>query len=181
MNDKEQEPGSLMHFGVSVACDPSGFFRRECPQCDLVFKEAADDAELLDPLTPPITRLIPSEEHGPRERARITCPYCGHKNDSQAFLAHDMLAILKRTALREVFEPKFFDMLRDFGKGLPTSSPISVKISAHHSRSQRPLPGLEPDDQVAVRCLGCSSRFKVYENWRGTLFCPTCGIELQPY
>ena len=180
MDHDEQEPTSLLHFGVTVSCDPSGFFRRECPSCDLVFKEAADDADLLDPLTPPVTRLIPPAEQGPRERARSTCPYCGHTDDSQDFMAKDMIDILKRTALREILEPKLIEMFRDFGKGFPTRGPISLKVSGHLTRSQRPLPGLEPDDQVIVRCVGCASRFKVYENWRGTLHCPSCGTEIQP-
>lgn len=172
--------------GVSIACDHSGFMRYECCKCALEFKEAVDADSMQDILSASVTRSLSEqgvESDEPAKDSSIPnrcCPYCHYQAPRQDFIHSEVSSYLKHVVQREIIEPLISKMFSGFASGTRNTKFFSITMTHSPSRSQRPFSGPEPDDQIVVRCLECKQRFKVFELWRGSIWCTYCETELFP-
>lgn len=170
---------------LTIAADSKDFLRKECPRCGLEFKLKGETTGQNDELSWWLEETIRGTEDAADQHeepsgglARIACPYCADHRPKQEFTHPELLNYIRRIVRREVVEPKLAMMFQAFASGFQASKHLKVKTSEPSGRSPRPVSGPEPDDQVAVRCIGCSGDFKVHEGWRGTVVCPFCSAEL---
>lgn len=179
MTDPLDERNS--NISIGVACDASGFMRRQCPRCSLEFKEEVSADSIQDPLSAFVRRSLDLKETGPDssedQASNRSCPYCAHKGTYQDFFTPELTAMVLRIARREIISPlleRAFSGLNGSGGGF-----LSISVTTP-PRGQRPITGPEPDDQVIVCCLACAKRFRVSEGWRGSVNCPYCHVTLFP-
>lgn len=173
------------NLAVGIASDSAGFIRCECPHCGLNFKQEGETDAIQDAVSWSVYRYLstqgldtePGATSGPRQ---ICCPYCARRGEQQDFIHPEIANYIQTTAVREMLEPMLAEAFRGFDDLGHSGGLISIKVSGSMRRSQRPISGPEPDDQVVVQCLACQERFKVDESWKGTIWCPTCQHELLP-
>jgi hypothetical protein len=160
-----------MELAIPVPKSPSGKIHRVCPSpCCLPgpfqFGDAPDGRILRDLHRSLVRRRL--------NTPGTTCPYCGRDDDDRAFNDPRDLEYAKRLvrwAAAEDAKDAFREMFRNFGRSLPRSGPISVKVET--STSHSPQPFFYREDLLReVSCDICSRSYGVYA---AALFCPDCG------
>lgn len=147
---------------VSIPLDEDGYFGRECPSCKGLFKMRKDEYDALP------------------DELRLTCPYCGHREEHSAFMstaqrervtaaAHGLAHQFVHAKLNEVFG-------RAFGGGGGSSrsgSAISVRYTPGAPPPVNALPEIaEKQTRRVIACAACGNHHAVYS---ATAFCPVCG------
>jgi hypothetical protein len=141
---------------VEIPLDEEGFFGRQCPSCDQVFRIAHDDYEALP------------------DDLRLWCVYCGHNDDHSEFLTTQQEERTLRPATDVAMQlvDQMFD--KSLG-GLARRTRGSMIRFSYRSTPYypEPLPGIDEERLVRERrCSSCSLRYAVFGEHR---FCPVCG------
>lgn len=143
---------------VSMPGDEHGFFGRQCPSCDQVFRVSMIDYEALP------------------DDLNLWCVYCGHHCEHSEFMTQQQ----KDRALRAATDlgvQMMDDMIAEvFGRGSRTRRSGSGVEIRYRSKPfyPRPLPGIDEERLVRERkCADCSLRYAVFGEHR---FCPVCGV-----
>lgn len=144
-------------FRVSIPSDEHGYFGRECPACQQVFRMHLEDYKALP------DDLI------------LTCPYCGHRNEHTSFVTSQ-----QRERVMRVAKDAAMQLVSDaFGKGFgdlarSTRNNKFVKITYRSTPFYpQPLPDLDEEQLVRERtCVSCGTRYAVFGEHS---FCPVSG------
>jgi hypothetical protein len=146
---------------LALPVDDDGFFGRECPSCERLFKMRADEWDALP------------------DDASITCPYCGEQPDNvHDFITRDQS---ERTdaAINALAEQYIHDQVGKLFRGLetrrlrPGESGIEIRVSREQPPEVRSLPDyVEEKVRRTLRCDNCGTSYAVYG---ASAFCPVCG------
>ena len=182
----DESDASRRTFDVALALDSGRYLRLQCPHCGLDFKIQQPECDLADTLSSWLSEKFDTAnaaEDGADAGTgdKVRCPYCEWTTVGEEFAHPDVRDYLQRIAQRECIEPILTEFLDGLDKMFRSSRSVTVTRSGSLPRTIRPIFGPEPDDQVAIRCLACSVRFKTEEHWRGTVWCPSCATELLPF
>ena len=176
-----EEPN--LSISITIPLDSHSCVRSECPNCGLEFKQDMAEHVLHDLLGWTVGRVLHSEGVGeaPQDSpsATTTCPYCAHKASSQDFLHAEHVAYIKRLVFREYVEPMISRMFESTFGSMRSNEFIKVTTRSG-PKSVRPILGPEDSGMIRVRCLACSTLFKVSVLWRGSVYCVSCSRELLP-
>jgi Zn finger protein HypA/HybF involved in hydrogenase expression len=149
---------------LSLPADDDGFFGRECPACEQLFKIGIDEWEALP------------------DDALITCPYCGEQpEDVHDFMTGDqrervdaalnaMAEQYAHGAVSDIFKRSFGSAPRRTGGGM-----FSFELTFHEGSPPpiRVLPEyVEREVRRTIKCGDCSTTYAVYG---ASAFCPVCG------
>lgn len=186
-----EDEDSTVRLEVGLPVDDSGYLRQECPACALEFKLKGDESRFSDALAWWASRAVadaglaeaPDDDDGDHR----ACPYCSHSAAGQEFLSEEHRDYVIRVAYREIVEPMFMGFMDEMEQAFSGGSRsrgglVSISISVERDdsgRSPRPIAGPDPNDMLAVRCLGCDERFKLFEGWAGDVACPSCSASLR--
>ena len=153
--DGENDDGNVV-LRVSIPLDDHGFFGRQCPDCEQLFRVAHEDYDALP------------------DDVLLWCVYCGYRDDHSEFLTEQQRERVLRAAgdygvqlVGETLDRTFKDIARQ-------SRGSTVSIS-YRSRPffPSPLPAIDEEKLVRQRsCEGCRLRYAVFGEHR---FCPICG------
>ncbi|MFZ0977020.1 MAG: hypothetical protein WAN22_32685 [Solirubrobacteraceae bacterium] len=150
---------------ISIPTDEDGYFGRECPACETPFKMRHDEYEALP------------------EEIKLTCPYCGHREEHSSFISSAqharMMAAAEGLAEQWLHEQVDDIFSRTFGRhaARPKRSDSFVSIDWSYTPGT-PLPvrdlpsALEEQTRRIVECSVCGNHHAVYS---ATSFCPVCG------
>lgn len=181
-DDIEDDDPSHIQMSVSIPLDGHSCIRRECPHCGLEFKVDASEDVSRDLLAWSVSRILRShgvdQDDGVEEPAQEShCPYCQHSAKTQDFLHPEQWAYMHKLVFREYVEPMFSQMMESAFGGFQGNSFLKI---THESgpRSPRPMIGPDSTDMARVRCLACSTLFKVSDRWRGSIRCTSCATDL---
>lgn len=147
-------------FSVSIPIDEDGFFGRECPECEQLFRIAHEDYDALP------------------DDVRLWCVYCGHNDDHSDFMTQQQNDRVMRAAGDYAHQLVGRMLDKSFGGLARRTHNSMIKIS-YRSRPFYPAPLPDIDEERLVRertCAGCSLRYAIFGEHR---FCPVCG-ELPP-
>lgn len=153
--------GDVFEMRVSIPSDEHGFFGRQCPNCQQVFRIDGDDYEALP------------------DEIELWCVYCGHHEAHSEFMTQQQLDRALR-AVGDLGVQMVGQALDEVFSGF-TSSRHSTRRSGFGIEIQyrtepfypEPLPGIDEEKLVRIRtCAGCSLRYAVFGEHR---FCPVCG------
>lgn len=144
-------------FKVSIPLDEHGYFGRQCPSCEQVFRINHDDyGSLPDDLV-------------------LWCAYCGHRADHGEFMTQQQQDRIMRVAqdagtqmISEALDHAFGSMARS------THSSSSVRVT-YRSKPFYPEPLPDIDEEKLIRqrqCPDCNVRYAVFGDHR---FCPVSG------
>ncbi len=172
-----------LSLSIAVPLDAHTCVRSECPNCGLEFKRDMEEHAIHDVLGWAVGRILQSEGigDGPDEVPTRTnrCPYCAHEAKSQDFLHPEHVTYIKRLVFRDYVEPMVSKMFESTLGSFRNNKYIKVTTSSGPKRI-RPILGPEGSGMVRVRCLACSTLFKLSPAWRGSVHCVNCGSELLP-
>ncbi len=146
---EETEHGFSARVGLPTTED--GWFGRECPECELLFKMNVGS--------------YPSAPEG--EEVQLTCAYCGHSNEHSHFLTPDQVNRSRAAAVRAAQEW----MREQFGpRGRYSRMPMKITFKPS---SLQALPDyVEESVRRTLKCETCETAFAVYG---AAPFCPGCG------
>lgn len=137
---------------IQIPKDSTGYFARECPKCEEVFKVM------------PGTGLTGTNH--------CYCPYCGHKGANDTFWTKEQLEYAKSVALNKVMggalrtlKQHEFDMKPKGAFGIG----ISLKVTGTVPRVRRYL---EPSLETELVCDKCTLKYAIYGVFA---FCSDCG------
>jgi hypothetical protein len=144
---------STRTFNISIPRDDSGFFARECPQCEGEFKVT------------PGTGLTGVDQ--------CYCPYCGHHGANDTFWTKAQIAFAESVVMNRV-EGELLQMLKKHEFDIKPKGPFGIGFSLKVTGSATPVSRyLEPRLETELMCDGCSLRYAIYGLFA---FCPDCGI-----
>lgn len=114
--------------------------------------------------------LMRREPHSPG----VTCPYCGHDDEDNAFIPEEDVEHAKNMALHLVHKD-IDDMLggfaKSFNRGQPRGGLISISMDYKPGRNPKPL-AIRDDLLRNIACHVCSREYGVFAL---ALYCPDCG------
>jgi hypothetical protein len=150
------DEGDNIMMRVEIPLDDQGFFGRQCPLCEQVFRVSYEDYKALP------------------EDLRLWCVYCGNHDDHSEFLtAQQKERILRPAAdiamqlIGRAFDDSFSDIARR-----TRGSMVSISYRSNPFYPE-PLPGIDEERLVRERsCSSCALRYAVFGEHR---FCPVCG------
>ena len=136
---------------VGLPTTEDGWFGRECPECELLFKMNVGS--------------YPSAPEG--EEVQLTCPYCGHSNEHSHYLTPDQVNRSRAAAVRAAQEW----MREQFGpRGRYSRMPMKITFKPS---SLQALPDYNEESvRRTLKCESCGTAFAVYGS---APFCPACG------
>lgn len=145
---------------VSIPTDEDGYLDRECPNiiCKAEFKVQLDDWK----------DKVRDEE--------VFCPVCGHCATSDEWFTEFQQKHLKSAFLAEfqpILDNEMKRMARDFNRGMPKGSLISMSMSYKPSRPVAVVP-IEAAELMRQRYV-CESCHCQYAAIGAAFFCPACG------
>jgi len=159
---------------VTIPLDPQGFFRRQCPDCHREFKlrwTEFDGGLILRHLGASI-RFANADEVAPD--APLTCPYCAHEGQADAFSTPAQRAHLARRA--QFLEAEIrFEQLRHVERSL-SDNPYPTFLAVPPEPFREEIEP-EPDDMQVVHLACCREDIKVPETWIDRIRCPFCAAE----
>lgn len=144
-------------FRVEIPQDGDGHIGRQCPSCRQMFRIEADDFKSLP------------------EDTRLFCVYCGHRDETSAFLTDQQRARVEQVAIdaaRELIENTLGTAFRDLARSNRSNDFVKVSYRSTPFFPQ-PLPGIDEETLVRERrCPTCNLRYAVFGDHR---FCPVSG------
>jgi hypothetical protein len=149
-NVDETKEGFTASVGLPTTED--GWFGRECPECELLFKMNVG--------------AYPSARAGDDE-VQLTCPYCGHRGGHSQFLTPDQVNRARAATVRATQE-----WLREqFGRG-GRFSRTPIRMTFKPSSLQALPDYVEEIVRRTLECETCGTAFAIYGS---APFCPACG------
>ncbi|MEX2255038.1 MAG: hypothetical protein WEC34_06345 [Acidimicrobiia bacterium] len=151
------EDGSHARFKVTIPSDDEGFFGRECPVCEQVFRMAQADYERL-----------PDDLH-------LWCVYCGHRDDHSEFMTTQQRERVMRAASDYAVQMVGKALGGSLGSSTGGRRSGLIRVS-FRTKPFYPAPLPEIDEERLVRsraCGKCDVRYAVFGEHR---FCPVCGV-----
>jgi sarcosine oxidase delta subunit len=149
---------------ISIPVDDDGFFGRQCPECERMFKMDVGEYEALP------------------DDLELICPYCGERREHDEFMTRDQRTRVESAGqtMAEQYVHQAFDqmMRRTFGIGSRTPRRGSfISIEWRYQPGRPPIPGplyeyLEDRVRRSVACSRCTTHVAVFG---ATAFCPVCG------
>lgn len=140
-------------FRVSIPSDEHGYFGRECPACQQIFRMHLDDYKALP------DDLI------------LICPYCGHQEEHTSFVTSQQQERVMRVA-----QDAAMQLISEAFGGLGRSGRSNkfVKITYRSTPFYpQPLPDIDEEQLVRERtCVTCGIRYAVFGEHS---FCPVSG------
>ena len=148
-NVEETKEGFTAQVGLPTTDD--GWFGRECPECELLFKMNVGSYPSA------------SEE----DEVQLTCPYCGHHGEQSHFLTPDQVNRSRAAAVRAT-QQWLGAQFRAGGRYSRTPIRVTFKPT-----SLQALPDyVEEAVRRTLDCENCGTTFAVYGS---APFCPGCG------
>jgi len=145
---------------VPISDDEEGYFDRECPSEECLFKFKIHSKDWKD--------RVRDEE--------VFCPFCGHTADADKWWTQEQIEHAKQAALAQI-KSAFGDALkRDaarWNRRQPRNSfiTITMKVDSRPQHVSLPPAAAEPM-QLKITCPACSCRYAVIG---AAYFCPACG------
>jgi len=148
---------------VSVPSDEHGFFGRQCPACEQLFRVDGDDYDALP------------------DDLQLWCVYCGHHDDHSEFMTTQQRDRVLRAVgdlgaqmVGQALDDAFGGLSRKSRSRPRSRSGFGIEISYRSTPFYpQPLPGIDEEKLIRVRqCAGCALRYAVFGEHR---FCPVCG------
>ncbi|NGY61292.1 hypothetical protein G7043_20410 [Lentzea sp. NEAU-D13] len=150
--------GDRVELKVSMPGDEHGFFGRQCPSCDQVFRVSMIDYEKLP------------------DDLFLWCVYCGHHCEHSEFMTQQQKdrALQAVTDLSvQMVDHMFAEVFGRGSRSRRSGSGIEIRYRSKPFYP-RPLPGIDEERLVRERkCVDCSLRYAVFGEHR---FCPVCGV-----
>lgn len=150
---------------ISIPTDEDGYFGRECPACEAPFKMRHDEYEALP------------------DEIKLTCPYCGHREEHSSFMSsaqHARVMAAAEGLVEQWLHGEVNDMLsRTFGRRSSRARRSGSFISIDWSYT----PGTPPRvselpaavEEQTRRIVGCSTCGNHHAVYSATSFCTVCG------
>ena len=160
---------------LKLPLDRRGFLRRECGICHRQFKlrwSEQDPVHVLRRLGMEVPHVNAHEVRV--EPTQRTCPYCGTRDEVDAFWTEEQRLFLSRRAAALGAEIRF-EQLRHVERTLGQNPHLTILPVA-----PEPPQGsvrAEPDDMRVVPMVCCGEDVKVRDTWTGAVHCPFCGAE----
>lgn len=158
---------------VELPRDASGFVRRQCPQCQRVFKTRPGpvDASVMHRR---LASLFPFENaHESFDFVpEWTCLYCGHRAAADEWLTreqHEFIEQLAKAWANHVRYEQLAYVSRTLAQN-PRPTFIAV--------APEPVPDTmrpEPDDLRPLFLVCCGEEVKALWDWDAAMHCPRCG------
>lgn len=155
--------GDVYEMRISVPLDGDGFFGRQCPACDQLFRVDSDGYEVLP------------------DDVRLWCVYCGHHDEHSEFVTEQQRARALRAVgdlgiqlVGQALDKAFAGLSRRsrFRSSARSGFGIEIKYRSTPFYPQ-PLPGIDEEKLIRVRqCSGCTLRYAVFGEHR---YCAVCG------
>jgi hypothetical protein len=150
---------------ISIPSDEDGYFGRECPSCEAPFKMRGDEYDALP------------------DEIELTCPYCGHQEEHDAFMSaaqHARAMAAAEGLVEQWMHGRMTDILGStFGQrsSRPRRRNSFISIETSYTPGAPPpvreLPeALEEQTRRVVACSSCGTHHAVYS---ASSFCPVCG------
>lgn len=150
---------------ISIPLDEDGFLGRECPSCSAAFKMMGDEYEALP------------------DELELTCPYCGHQEDHNDFMAagqKERVEAAAQAMAEQWMHREFSRMLGGaFGRSSRPAPSRDSFLSVRFEYKPGSPPPLRALPELAhgktrrvIQCSSCSNHSAVYSS---SAFCPVCG------
>ncbi len=142
---------------MSIPLDDHGFFGRQCPACDQIFRMRHADYEALP------------------DDLELWCTYCGHKDDHSEFMTQQQHDRVMRVAVDAGMQIVGGALDNAFGRRARRSRPSDLVQISYRSTPfyPQPLPGIDEERLVRQReCSVCGLHYAVFGDHR---YCPVCG------
>lgn len=155
----ESVEGDIVRMKVSMPADDAGYFGRECPTCERLFRVHVDDY-----------RVLPDDQH-------LTCPYCAAVDVHTEFMTPHQVqrarAAVEAYAMQladDILGSAFRNMARSVnGHG----GMIRVEVGSSGFQAPSELPPIFEEAPIRERtCERCSNRYAVFGEH---IACPVCG------
>ena len=157
----ESESGSTVTISVAIPGDDAGYFGRQCPSCERIFRMHINDYEALP------------------EEPRLTCPYCCHEDGHSQFFTKQQVDRAMGAAQEyasQLIEEKVDQMFSNFTRRANSRGGTicwSYSGSTRGRPTPKPLPGIVEEAPIRERsCARCHNRYAVFGEH---LACPVCG------
>ncbi len=149
-----------MDISIQLPLDGDGFLRRQCPNCNAVFKWHHGPANAEAEVAPP--------------SAAYFCPLCGDPAEVDRWYTDEQVAYIEGVAMPTVMR-EADTLLRDAFSGL-SSAHIKVTTSGSLDVPAEPDALVEPEDDMAIVVSPCHAYepVKVVKG-TGPLHCLVCG------
>lgn len=140
------------HVSITIPTDGSGYFARECPECEGTFK-----------VTPGTG--LPDADHP-------FCPYCGHQGPNDTFWTKEQIEYAESVALNHM-TGRIMQMMKRHEFDIKPKGAFGIGVSLKVTGSPTPIRlYVEPELQTDIVCDQCTLRYAIYGAFA---FCPDCG------
>jgi hypothetical protein len=157
----EGEFGSTVKISVAIPADDAGYFGRECPSCERIFRMHVDDYKALP------------------EGPRLTCPYCCHEDDHSQFFTKQQVDRAMGAASEyasQLIEGSLDNIFTNMTRRVNSRGGalrMSYSGSSRSRRAPKPLPRIVEEAPIRERtCDRCHNRYAVFGDH---VACPVCG------
>jgi hypothetical protein len=157
----ESESGSTVKISVAIPADDAGYFGRECPSCERIFRMQVDDYKALP------------------DDPRLTCPYCCHEDDHSQFFTKQQVDRAMGAAQEyasQLIEGSLDNIFTNMTRRVNSrrgAVRMSYSGSSRSRRAPNPLPPIVEEAPIRERtCDRCHNRYAVFGDH---IACPVCG------
>jgi hypothetical protein len=157
----ESESGSSVKISVTIPGDDAGYFGRQCPSCERIFRMRINDYKALP------------------DDLRLTCPYCCHEDDHSKFFTKQQVDRAMGAAQEyasQLIEGKVDEMFSNFTRRANSRRGAvrwSYSGSTRGRQTPKPLPGILEEAPIRERtCDRCHNHYAVFGEH---VACPVCG------
>ncbi len=155
----ESVEGDIVRMKVSMPADDAGYFGRECPTCERLFRMHVEDY-----------RVLPDDQH-------LTCPYCAAVDAHSKFMTPHQVERARAAVgayAMQVADDILGSAFRNMARSVNAQGGmihVDVGSSGFHAPSELP-PILEGAPIRERTCERCSNRYAVFGEH---IACPVCG------
>jgi hypothetical protein len=151
--------GDLVHFNVTIPPDDSGYFGRECPSCERIFRMHVQDF-----------RALPEDQ-------QLTCPYCTAADVHSKFYTKQQVERVRGAAQAyaiQMIDDTVSDAFRNMARSVNSQrGMIRMELKPSGRMAPRSLPQITEEAPIRERtCRRCANRYAVFGEH---IACPVCG------
>ena len=155
-----QQLEGRQEISVSIPSDQDGYFDRECPSSDCLFRFKIHEDDWRD--------KVRDEE--------VFCPFCGHTADSDKWWTQEQVKHAENAALAHISQRLGGALKSDadrWNRRQPRNSFITMTMQVDSLPQLVPLPlAAAQPMKLKISCPACACRYAVIG---AAFFCPACG------
>ena len=151
--------GDIVRMHISMPSDDAGYFGRECPACERLFRMHIEDYKAL-----------PDDQ-------QLTCPYCAAVDEPSKFFTKQQIERARAAAgayAMRIADDILGSSLRRMAQSVNSQrGMIRMEVASSGFKGPRALPAITEEAPIRERtCARCANRYAVFGEH---IACPVCG------